>query len=69
MVASRQRDGTDDAVRARADYGDLVAGLDVDEHVAGHGVVLNVAGVATEPHGADAATARAEHELGAAGLV
>ena len=47
----------DDAVRARADHGDLVAGLDVDEHATRDGVVLHVAGLAAERHGADAKTA------------
>ena len=62
MVASGQRDAAD-TVRARADHGDLVAGLDVDEHATGDGVVLHVP--ASPPRdGADAATART-NDLGA----
>ena len=69
VVAARERDTPDHALRERVDHRDLVARLDVREDVLRDRVVLHVAGLSAEVDRADPVSGRGEHDLRAARLV
>jgi hypothetical protein len=69
VIASRERNGADDAVRLRVDHGDNISGLHGREHHPRARVVLDVACISSECDGRDPAPGRVEDGLDAARLV